>query len=92
MGDVTKITFETKIVVSIVAGAIMMTTTVLTAWFSMKGQISDLRADIKLKNTVLEIRMAAVESIVPQVNINTLTLKTIADFIEPKKIQLKKYR
>lgn len=92
MADVTKLTFETKLVASIVIGSVMMTTTVLTSHFSTKAQIDQLRSDIKLNQTVTDMRLKVVEAIVPQVNINTLTIKTIADFIEPKRIEIKSRR
>ena len=92
MPDVTKITFETKLVASIVIGAVMMTASVLTAWFGMSNKIDRLAYKIELKNTVFEMRLANVESIVPQVNINTMTIKTITDFIEPKRIEIKSRR
>jgi len=92
MADATKLTFEVKVVASIVIGAVMMTTTVLTSHFSTKSQIDQLRSDIKLNQTVTNMRLATVEALIPQVDINTVAIKTIADFIEPKKIGLKKYR
>lgn len=88
MADVTKITFESKLVASIVIGAVLMTTSVLTAWFSMKQQLKDLRADIILNNKVTDMRLISIEGNIPQININTLAIKTIADFIEPKRIEI----
>lgn len=92
MADATKLTFEVKVAASLIVGAIVATTTVVTVLNNIKGEIKDLRADIKLNQTVTDIRLKVVEAIVPQVNINTLTIKTIADFIEPKKIEITKRR
>lgn len=92
MADVTKLTFETKLVASIVIGAVMMTTTVLTSHFSTKAQIEQLRSDIKLNQTVTNMRLETVEALKPQVDLNTMTIKTIADFIEPKRVEITKRR
>ena len=96
MTDATKLTFKSPLVVSIIFAAVLGTTTVLTAHFNTNNKIDKLSAkfDVYIASNISDkvIMEYRVNDLSAQVNVNTISIKTIADFIEPKRIEIKSRR
>lgn len=94
--DVTDLTFKAPIVVAIVFGAISMTISIIGAYFAIGNRFTRLESkfDIFIAGHIAnkEIIINEMASIKEQVNNNTFAIKTMAEFIKPENIELKKYK
>lgn len=90
-----KLTFKSNIVISAIMGAITGT----SVFFGVKSEISQVNAKLDIyiasnvaDKTIMNYRVDVIEKKMAQIDINPSAKKTIADFIEPKRIEISKQR
>lgn len=99
--DNTTITIKSAVIA--VVSLLTLTTTVVTVWFTaknavqsgfneMKIEMADQRNEIKIIKMQVDEIKDKLNVTADQVEINTLTIKTVVDFIKPDGPQIKRER
>ena len=91
MTDLTKTTLKSPIIVTLVGGSIGITVSVLTAYFGLLKKIESLDKKVDIYITQNVSKLDGIENLKQQTAINTLTIKTITEFIKPENIDFKRY-
>lgn len=91
MAEAEKLTFKSPVVASIAMAVI----TGCSVYFGLKSEITEIKTQLNVyiasnisDKTIANYRFDKLDKVAEQVEINTLSIKTIADFIEPKRIEL----